>query len=58
MVSELKNEAAWIVGEKVSPLEVRLGPTPKPAADEVVIKVAYAAVNPTDFKVFDTGRFI
>jgi NADPH:quinone reductase-like Zn-dependent oxidoreductase len=58
MVSDLKNEAAWLIGEKVTPLEVRPGPTPQPAVDEVVIKVAYAAVNPTDFKVLQTGYMI
>lgn len=51
MMSTFANEAAWIVAEKARPLEVRAGPTPAPNADEVVIKVAYAAVNPTDFKV-------
>lgn len=36
---------------KAKDLEVREGPVPNPGAEEVVIKVAYAAVNPTDWKV-------
>lgn len=52
MASGVKNQAAYIVAEKKSPLEVRDAPTPQPADDEVVIKVAYAAINPTDWKVF------
>ena len=51
MSSQLKNEAAWVVTEKAYPMEVRPGPVPDPAENEIVIKVAYAAVNPTDYKV-------
>jgi NADPH:quinone reductase-like Zn-dependent oxidoreductase len=51
MSSELQNEAAWIIAEKAHPMEVRQGPTPNPTENEIVIKVAYAAVNPTDYKV-------
>ncbi|KAL3417104.1 zinc-binding oxidoreductase [Phlyctema vagabunda] len=47
------NKAAWIVAEKQSPLEVKPGPDHKPEANEVVIKVAYAAVNPTDWRMQD-----
>ena len=50
-MSAFKNEAAWIMMEKANELEVREGPVPNPTAEEVVIKVAYAAVNPTDWKV-------
>ncbi|KAI1841313.1 hypothetical protein JX265_007928 [Neoarthrinium moseri] len=43
------NEAAWIVGEKVHPLEVRPGPDQtKPESNEVIIQVAALAINPTD----------
>jgi NADPH:quinone reductase-like Zn-dependent oxidoreductase len=49
-MSAFKNEAAWIMTEKAKELEVREGPVPNPTAEEVVIKVAYAAVNPTDWK--------
>jgi NADPH:quinone reductase-like Zn-dependent oxidoreductase len=51
MSSVLKNEAAWVVAEKAYPMEVKPGPTPNPSENEIVIKVAYAAVNPTDYKV-------
>ncbi len=34
-----------------NPLKIGPGPTPDPQDDEVVIKVAYAAVNPTDWGV-------
>lgn len=46
------SKAAWAVAEKQIPLEVGPGLTEyKPEANEVVIKVHYAAVNPTDFLV-------
>lgn len=50
------NEAAWIPAEKAK-MEVGPGPTPDPAEGEVVIEVAYAAVNPTDWKMQDTPYF-
>lgn len=50
-MTAFKNEAAWIMTEKAKELEVRESPVPNPTAEEVVIKVAYAAVNPTDWKV-------
>lgn len=50
-MSELAvNEAAWLPSEKASAMEVGPGPEHVPAENEVVIKVAYAAVNPTDWK--------
>lgn len=51
MASPLKNEAAWISVAKGRPLKVGPGPTPDPSENELVIKVAYAAVNPTDWAV-------
>ncbi|KAF2669836.1 putative quinone oxidoreductase [Microthyrium microscopicum] len=57
MSSELKNEAAWIAAEKQHPLELRIAPKPEPTENEVVIKVAYAAVNPTDYKMQDSPYF-
>lgn len=51
MGSILKNEAAWITAAKTRPLKVGPGLDPNPSENEVVIKVAYAAVNPTDWKV-------
>ncbi|KAF4633880.1 hypothetical protein G7Y89_g4234 [Cudoniella acicularis] len=57
MASILKNEAAWMTAAKIKPLKVGLGPTPNPTENEVVIKVAYAAVNPTDWKMQDSPYF-
>lgn len=46
------SKAAWAVAEKQTPLEVGPGLTAyEPEANEVVIKVHYAAVNPTDHLV-------
>lgn len=53
MGAEIVNQAAWQTGPKVKPLEVGPGPAQdKPAADEVVIKAAYVAINPSEWKVF------
>jgi NADPH:quinone reductase-like Zn-dependent oxidoreductase len=51
MSLNFNNEAAWMETEKANPLVVGPGPTPNPGENEIVIKVAYAAVNPTDYKV-------
>jgi NADPH:quinone reductase-like Zn-dependent oxidoreductase len=51
MAQNFENQAAWILAEKERPLKVGPWPKPDPAENEVVIKVAYAAVNPTDWKV-------
>jgi NADPH:quinone reductase-like Zn-dependent oxidoreductase len=48
----IENRAAWLQAEKATPLVVGAGPTPDPSEDEVVIKVAYAAVNPADWMVW------
>lgn len=45
------NEAAWIPYEKAPAMEVGPGPVPNPAENELVIEVAYAAINPVDWKV-------
>ncbi|KAG9231562.1 zinc-binding oxidoreductase-like protein CipB [Amylocarpus encephaloides] len=50
------NQAAWIPEEKAT-VKVGPGPTPDPGENDVVIEVAYAAVNPTDFKMQDTPYF-
>lgn len=51
MSAILDNEAAWLDSPSAYPLRVGPGPQPDPADDEVVIKVAYGAVNPLDWKV-------
>lgn len=45
------NEAAWAPYAKANHLEIGPGPQPAPDAEEVVIKVAYAAINATDHLV-------
>lgn len=53
-----ENKAAWITAAQANPLKVGPGPIPNPSDDEVVIKVAYAAVNPVDWKVRDAREII
>ncbi len=45
------NKAAWLPAEQAPAMEVGTAPTPIPEENEVVIKVAYAAVNPADWMV-------
>ncbi|EED24597.1 alcohol dehydrogenase, putative [Talaromyces stipitatus ATCC 10500] len=42
------NRAAWVKEKGARPLEVGPGPIPNPAENEVVIQVAYTAINPVD----------
>lgn len=53
MSTKHDNEAAWHETEKAYPLVVGPAPMPKPGADEIVIKVAYAAINPSDHMMQD-----
>lgn len=45
------NESVWVTAAGAGHMQLGPGPQPNPASDEVVIKVNYAAVNPTDWKV-------
>ncbi|KAE8445395.1 hypothetical protein EG329_013408 [Mollisiaceae sp. DMI_Dod_QoI] len=51
------NKAAWLLAEQAPVMEVGTGPIPIPEENEVVIKVAYAAVNPADWKIQDNAPF-
>lgn len=44
----IENKAAWITEKRSRPFKVGPGPMPNPAENEVVIKVAYTAINPVD----------
>ncbi|KAJ5765506.1 alcohol dehydrogenase [Penicillium odoratum] len=50
-MASLINEAAWVQNASSRPFQVGPGPAPNPTENEVVIKVAYAAVNPMDWKM-------
>ncbi|KAJ5973370.1 alcohol dehydrogenase [Penicillium waksmanii] len=56
-MSSFINEAAWIASAKSKPLQVGPAPAPMPEENEVVIKVAYAAVNPVDWKLQEEASF-
>ncbi|KAH8697538.1 putative zinc binding dehydrogenase [Talaromyces proteolyticus] len=57
MTTIVDNEAAWLESFKGYPLKVGPGPKQEPAEDEIVIKVAYAAVNPLDWKLQDGDSY-
>jgi NADPH:quinone reductase-like Zn-dependent oxidoreductase len=56
-MATFESKAAWIRAAQATPLEVGPGPTPNPSENEVVIKVAYSAVNPVDWKVREGVRW-
>lgn len=52
MSTQFVNQAAWQTGANVKPLSVAPGPDQNnPASDEVIIKVDYVAINPSEWKV-------
>lgn len=51
------NSAAWIVGEKVKPLEVKSAPYTSPGEDEILVKNAALAVNPVDWAFQELALF-
>ncbi|KAJ5629596.1 alcohol dehydrogenase [Penicillium herquei] len=53
MAAPFVNEAAWLPTANARPVKVADGPKPDPSGNEVVIKVAYAPVNPSDWKMQD-----
>ncbi len=50
MSSYVDNEAAWIIQEKANPLVVGPGPKHAPGPHDVVIRNAYSAINPSEWK--------
>lgn len=42
----MSNQAAWLVAKQQYPLQVKDALYPEPGADEVLIKIHYAALNP------------
>ncbi|KAI4124190.1 MAG: hypothetical protein LQ338_004938 [Usnochroma carphineum] len=51
------NSAAWLVGEKVKPLEVKEAPYTLPGEDEILVKNAAVAVNPVDWAIQEMAIF-
>lgn len=52
-----QNQAAWLDG-KDKKLRVADSEYPRPGADDIVVRVHATAVNPIDWKIQDSGRFI
>ena len=50
-MADIQNQAAWLPYAKATPLQVGPAPKPSPLPTEVVIKVAYTAINPVDYGV-------
>lgn len=50
-MASIQNQAAWLPFAKARPLQVGPAPKPSPLPAEIVIKVAYVAINPVDYGV-------
>ncbi|KAK1590512.1 zinc-binding dehydrogenase [Colletotrichum navitas] len=53
-----ENQAAWLTGKKVKPLEVRSAAYTPPGENEIVIHNRAVAVNPVDWIKQDIGDFM
>ncbi|KAJ6125616.1 zinc-binding oxidoreductase CipB [Penicillium samsonianum] len=53
-----QNRAAWIVAARSNPFLVGKAPMYKPGPGEILIKNHAVAVNPVDWKIQDSGRFL
>lgn len=49
------NTAAWLIGSKICPLEVKPAPYTPPREGEIVIKNGAVAINPVDWILQDQG---
>ncbi|GJC88998.1 dehydrogenase azaJ [Colletotrichum liriopes] len=52
------NQAAWLTGKKVKPLEVRSAPYTPPGENEIVIRNRAVAINPVDWLKQEIGDFM
>ncbi|RHZ62473.1 zinc-binding alcohol dehydrogenase family protein [Aspergillus thermomutatus] len=53
-----QNRAAWIVAVKAKPFRVDTAPMYKPGRGEVLIPNHAVAVNPVDWKIQESGRYL
>ena len=51
------NSAAWLVAEKVKPLEIKDAPYTSPGDNEILVKNAAVAVNPVDWVLQEAAIF-
>ncbi|KAK0893072.1 hypothetical protein LTR91_023204 [Friedmanniomyces endolithicus] len=52
------NRAAWLSAAKARPLAVKLAQYPSPKANEIVVRNAAIAINPSDWLKQDSGDFL
>jgi hypothetical protein len=53
--TKMTNQAAWIKAAGAKPLSVEPAPTAKAGPGEVVVKNAFLAINPVDWKIQEYG---